>query len=59
MVTIIHKKKGVYKHFWYVQEGVDYMRKNRIKWHSVKIIKDHEDVIRGKFYSCITVIEIS
>lgn len=59
MVTIIHKKKGFYKHFRNYYDGMDYMRENGINWHFVNIIKDHKEVKHTNFYRFITVIEVS
>lgn len=58
MITIIHEKKGFYKHFinWY--EGVNYMRRNGISFHFVEIVKDIE-VKRSRFYRWVKVVKVS
>lgn len=59
MVTIIHKKKGFYKHFNSEYEARQYMINNGISYYFVNIIKDNEAVKNTRWYRFITVIEIS
>ena len=59
MVTIIHKKKGFYKHFNSEYEARQYMINNSISYNFVNIRKDNEEVKNTRWYRFITVIEIS
>lgn len=59
MVTIIHKKKGFYKHFNSEYEARQYMINNGISYHFVNIRKYNEGVKNTRWYRFITVIEIS
>ena len=57
MITIIHKKKGFYKHFNYWDEGVKYMQRYGISFHFVNIIKNIE-VTHSRFYRWVEVVEV-
>ena len=59
MVTIIHKKKGFYKHFNSEYEARQYMIENGIQYNFVNIIKNNESVKHTRWYRFITVIEVS
>lgn len=58
MITIIHEKKGFYKHFINWHEGVIYMRRNGISFHFVKIVKNIE-VTHSRFYRWVIVVKVS
>lgn len=58
MITIIHEKKGFYKHFINWHEGVNYMRRNGISFHFVEIVKDIE-VTHSRFYRWVKVVKVS
>lgn len=57
MITIIHKKKGFYKHFDDWDEGVKYMHRYGITFHFVNIIKNIE-VTHSRFYRWVEVVEV-
>lgn len=58
MVTIIHEKKGFYKHFINWDEGVNYMRRNGISFHFVEIVK-YIEVTHSIFYRWVKVVKVS
>ncbi len=58
MITVIHEKKGFYKHFTNWDEGVKYMQGHEISFHFVEIIKNIE-VTHSRFYRWVIVVKIS